>query len=80
MSVKLLTEHNLELISSKKCVAQARLKLHLSKCHIVENHLSRLIYCPLYEPANENLVLIAYAWNSYLNTQADMSSAQGLVL
>ena len=28
----------------KKEAAQARLSLHLSKCHIVENHMTRLIY------------------------------------
>ena len=34
MSVKLLTEHCLEFVSLKEA-AQARLSLHLSKCHIV---------------------------------------------
>ena len=38
MSVKLLTEHHLELEA-----AQARLSLHLPKCHIVGNRMSRLI-------------------------------------
>ena len=38
MTVKLLAEHHLELLT-----AQARLSLHLSKCHIVEHHMSRLI-------------------------------------
>ena len=42
MTVKLLTEHHLEFLSLKG-VAQARLSLHLSKCHIVGNHMSRLI-------------------------------------
>ena len=42
MNVKLLTEHRLEILSLKE-VAQARLSLHLSKCHIVGNHMSRLI-------------------------------------
>ena len=37
-SVKLLTEHHLEFLSLKKA-AQARLSLHLSKCHIVGNHV-----------------------------------------
>ena len=36
VTVKLLTEHHLE-------AAQARLSQHLSKCHIVGNHMSRLI-------------------------------------
>ena len=41
MIVKLLTEHHLEFL----CLigaAQARLNLHLLKCHIVGNHVSRL--------------------------------------
>ena len=42
MSVKLLAEH-LEFLSLKEA-AQAGLSLHLSKCHIVGNHMSRLIY------------------------------------
>ena len=42
MIVKLQTEHRLEFLSSKEA-AQARLSLHLSKCHIVGNHMSRLI-------------------------------------
>ena len=41
MTVKLLTEHHLETLSLKM-TAQARLSLHLSKCHIVGNHLSGL--------------------------------------
>ena len=41
MTIKLLTEYHLELL--KKESAQARLSLHLSKCHIVGNHISRLI-------------------------------------
>ena len=42
MTVKLLTEHHLRFLSKKEA-AQARLSLHLSKCHIVGNHISRLI-------------------------------------
>ena len=41
MSVKLLTEYNLEVISLKG-VVQASLSLHLPKCYIVGNHMSRL--------------------------------------
>ena len=41
MSVKLLTEYNLELVRE---AAQAPLSLHLSKCHIVGNHMPRLNY------------------------------------
>ena len=46
MTVKLLTEHHLEFLSS-----EARPSLHMSKCHIVKSHalapfvISRLI-CP----------------------------------
>ena len=42
MIVKLLTEHHLDFLSEKEA-AQALLSLHLSKCHIVENLMSRLI-------------------------------------
>ena len=42
MTVKLLTEHYLEFLNLK-CAAQARLSLHLLKCHIVGNHMSWLI-------------------------------------
>ena len=43
MSVKLLTEHHWEFLRLKEA-AQARLSLHLSKYHIVGNHMSWLIY------------------------------------
>ena len=43
MNVRLLTEHHLEFLSLKGA-AQARLSLHLSKSHIVENHVLRLNY------------------------------------
>ena len=36
MIVKLLTEHHLEFLSLKEA-AEARLCLHMSKCHIVGN-------------------------------------------
>ena len=42
--VKLRTEHHLEFLSLKlKGAAQFRLCLHMSKCHIVGNHMSWLI-------------------------------------
>ena len=41
MIVKLLTEHHLEFLSLKEA-AQAGLNVHLSKYHIVGNHMSRL--------------------------------------
>ena len=43
MIVKLLTEHHLKFLSSKEAT-QSRLNLHLSKCHIVGNLMSRLSY------------------------------------
>ena len=42
MGVKLLIEHHLEFLSlTEGCTAH--LSLHLSKCHIVGNHMSWLI-------------------------------------
>ena len=43
MTVKLLIERHLEFPSLKEA-AQAPQSLHLSECHIVGNHMSRLIY------------------------------------
>ena len=43
MSVKLLTEHHLEFLSLREA-AEARLSLHLSKCHIAGNLIPRLIF------------------------------------
>ena len=43
MSVKLLIEHHLEFLSLKGAT-QAGLSLHMSKCHIVGNLMSRLTY------------------------------------
>ena len=42
MTHKLLTGHHFEFLSLKKEAAQARLSLHISKCHIVGNHMSWL--------------------------------------
>ena len=42
MSVKLLTEHHLEFLSLKEA-AEARPSLHMSKYHIVGNHMWWLI-------------------------------------
>ena len=41
MIVKLLTEQHLEFLSLNMCP-------HLSKCHIVGNHMSRLNYYVVY--------------------------------
>ena len=50
MTLKLLTEHHLEFLSLKRD-SQARLSLHLSKCHIVGNHMSQLILYCQYAPS-----------------------------
>ena len=42
MIVKLLTEHHLECLSLREA-PEAHLSLHLSKCHIVRNHMTQLI-------------------------------------
>ena len=42
-TVELLIEQHLKYLSLK-AAAQARLSLHLSKCYIVVNHMSRLIH------------------------------------
>ena len=40
MSVKLLTEHHLELLSLKRgCTVSSESTLVKSRCHIVENHV-----------------------------------------
>ena len=43
MTIELLPGQHLEFLSLKKA-AQACLSLHLSKCHIIGNHMSRLNY------------------------------------
>ena len=43
MSVKLLTEHHSKFLSLKEA-GQARLSLHLSKCHVVGNHIIFLMF------------------------------------
>ena len=43
MAVKLLAEYSLEFLSFKGA-AQVLLSQHLSKCLIVGNHMSRLMY------------------------------------
>ena len=48
MIVKLLTEHHFEFLSLKEA-AQARLILHLSKCQIVGNLITRLFMQQLYK-------------------------------
>ena len=49
MTVKLLTAHHLEF-QSLKGAAQARLSLHMLKCHIVGNHMSRLTFMGVMAP------------------------------
>ena len=48
MTVKLLTEHHMAV--------QAHLSLHLSKCHIVGNHMSRLTYQPSSYSSSEAII------------------------
>ena len=43
MNVNLLTEHHLEFLSIKGGCTGMSESTH-AKCHIVENHMSRLIY------------------------------------
>ena len=56
MIVKLLTEHYFEFQASKEA-AQARLSQNLSKCHIVGNHMSRLIYS-LHMSLSQSLIVV----------------------
>ena len=51
MTVKLLSEQHLELLSLKED-AHASYSLHMSKYHIAVNHMSRLIFYHhmLYDP------------------------------
>ena len=57
MNIKLLTEHHLEFLSFKG-IAQACLSLFMSKCHIVGNHMSRLIcICIII-----NVQIFSYVW------------------
>ena len=55
MRIKLLTEHHLQFLSLKK-PSQARLSLHLSKYHIVGNHMSWLI-CVIERSTTMSLLL-----------------------
>ena len=50
MNIKLLNEHNLEKAT------QIRLSLFMSKCHIVGNHMSRLI-CHSIRSNNDELFI-----------------------
>ena len=58
MTVKLLTEHHLEFLSLKEA-AQACLSLHMSKCHIVGNHMSQLILLILKNHVGVPEILVA---------------------
>ena len=57
MSVKLLTENYLEFLSLKGAT-QARLSLHMSKCHIVGNHVTWLNHYMTTEVAGEQIYQI----------------------
>ena len=43
VKLRVLTGHHLEFLSLKEA-AEARPSLHMSKCHFVGNHMSRLKY------------------------------------
>ena len=43
MNIKLLTEHHMDFLGLKEA-EQARRSLHMSKCHIVGNHMLRLFF------------------------------------
>ena len=63
MSVELLTEHHLKLLSYKEGT-QACLSLHLSKCFRGGNHMSWLkfkIFQPVYKYVNS---LTGYSYNT----------------
>ena len=64
MNIKLITKHHLEFVSLKEA-AQARLNLHSSKCHIVGNHMSLLIY--IYT-GNQ-----FHAWKDYVHAGSNAS-------
>ena len=64
MSVKLLTDYHLEFLSLKEA-AQARLSRHLSKCHIIGNHMLRLICIIWDRPDNSADFLILFNVTSF---------------
>ena len=71
MIVELLTHHHLEFLSLKEA-AEARVSLHLSKCHIVGNHMSRLkfrleqfkaTYCMVFTAFQTHTLIISQSAN-----------------
>ena len=56
MTVKLLTEHHFEFLSLKGGVAGSSESTLLSKCHIVGNHMWRLIYIGPYRVCKHRLM------------------------
>ena len=68
MTFKLLTEQYLEFLSLKEA-AQARLSLqtlHMSKCHIVGNHMSRLICIQRVNPIyDQTIKVMNFKLNKY---------------
>ena len=67
MNVKLLTKHHLEFLSLKGG-CKAGLTLQLSKCHIIGNHMSRLIFSQFFKTfkilfiltCGEDIVAVVY--------------------
>ena len=77
MTVKLLTEQYLELLSLKGA-AQARLSVHLSKYHIVGNLMSRLSYNCLHCQSTQmvkftDLLSVVEAYFTYGKFQCQLS-------
>ena len=64
MNIKLPTEHHLEFLSLRED-AQALLSLHLSKCHIVGNHMSRLIFTSLLYQLEELFTILGAYQDSF---------------
>ena len=57
INIKLLTEHHLEFLSLREgCTGS--LSLHMSKYHIVGNHMSRLIYIHPHDPQLDSAVVV----------------------
>ena len=65
MSVKLLAEHYLEFLSLKEgCTGSS--ESNLSKCHIIGNHMSRIIIIEVILMKNENWC-VDQSINSYIS-------------
>ena len=60
MSVKLLTEHHLEFLLLKGgCTGSPESTLHMSKCNIVGNHITRLNFVIYFTGRHGSKVILA---------------------